>query len=279
MAESKKFWKPGGAKPPKVGKTGGKEGRDKGGDKDKKSLKMPGVTGGAVTLTRAADPAAANPILSKSVMSMKFMKRKADDSEELAAEASKRSRLLDGSVRWERDASLSAGAGAGAGADPSASLSDSAEDTLYQMQKLNASQNANTDRAITQLSSGAGAPASRGPELQCTFEKTSLWTALPGRRSFGGFNKVIEKWHSSVMDTRRQEARYEDKDKGGGGSASGSAMLEDEDMLKKYENLVSLPRGPSMGGRPVKSESGSGKHKKHGGVAGAGAGGQKAKKG
>ena len=251
MSDKKQFWKPGGEKPAKAGKA--KEGKGK----DNLNLKLGGGRA-AMTVARAADPAAANPMLSKSVMSMKFMKRKADDSEELAAEANKRSRLLEGSVQWVADSSCNANAGTGA--STTTSVSDSAEDTLYQMQQLNESQRANKVRAVQQLSSGAS--VSTGPELHCTYEKSSLYTALPGRRSFGGFNKVIEKWHSSVMDTRRQEAKYEG---GGGGGGSAAVALEDEDMLKKYENLVSLPRGPSMGGKPANSHSGSGKNKKAGG--------------
>jgi len=267
MTETK-FWKPGGSKPKATkAKSAGKSSLKI----EKGNAHKVSKGGATMVLAKAADPAAASPVLSKSVMSMKFMKRKEDDSAELAAEADKRSRLLEGSAKWDGHAKDASSSSAIAGKGSSVPVSDSAEDTLHHMQKLNASQSVSKEMVLQHRASEAGASASEDG-LHCTYERSSLWTALPGRRSFGGFNKVIERWHSSVMDSRRQDAKYESEDK----DASKRAMaLDDEDMLKKYDKLVSLPRGPSMGNKPKNTHAGNGKNKKTGGSGKAGAGGRR----
>lgn len=57
---------------------------------------------------------------------------------------------------------------------------------------------------------------------------------FPGRRSFGGFNRAVERYYHSVIDEKQLEEVSRD-------------TLTDEEMLKRYENLVGLPRGPNQG--------------------------------
>lgn len=96
-------------------------------------------------------------------------------------------------------------------------------------------------------------------------DATPLWNIqfydpyalLPGRRSFGGCNKTVEANYSKIFDDERQNRRAagylgtEEKDK-------------DDEMLRRYESLVSLPRGPNQGMKPAKA--GQSKSKLNGAV-------------
>lgn len=77
-----------------------------------------------------------------------------------------------------------------------------------------------------------------GP-LCCIKDTSDTFSALPGRRSFGGFNKAVEKNYQQVIDRKRfqKEAQPE------------VALENEEEMLLKYDSLVSLPRGPNQGVR------------------------------
>jgi hypothetical protein len=60
---------------------------------------------------------------------------------------------------------------------------------------------------------------------------------LPGRRSFGGFNKAVEKHYQSVvLDDLNTSRRKND-----------GVTITDEEMLHRYEKLIGLPRGPNQG--------------------------------
>jgi hypothetical protein len=65
---------------------------------------------------------------------------------------------------------------------------------------------------------------------------------LPGRRSFNGCNKAVERFYESRME----ELKYKKKI-----SVEPSNTISDEEMLKRYENLIGLPRGPNQGQRPA----------------------------
>eukprot|EP01038_Epipyxis_sp_PR26KG_P007607 gene7607-10358_t len=64
----------------------------------------------------------------------------------------------------------------------------------------------------------------------------------PGRRSFGGFNKHVEKKYQLFLDELRYTKAKEKVSKN---------SVDDEEMLKRYENLIGLPRGPNQGQRPA----------------------------
>ena len=74
-----------------------------------------------------------------------------------------------------------------------------------------------------------------------TEDDSDLFQVLPGRRSFGGFNKSVEKYYHEVFDEQRLQ-KLGDKAK--------NNTISDEEMLKRYENLIGLPRGPNQGVRP-----------------------------
>jgi hypothetical protein len=79
-----------------------------------------------------------------------------------------------------------------------------------------------------------------GDRLICTRDDSDLLSALPGRRSFGGFNKPIERHYEQIMDERRFEKALEKSKKN---------AVSDEEMVARYETLIGLPRGPNQGQR------------------------------
>lgn len=68
-------------------------------------------------------------------------------------------------------------------------------------------------------------------------DDTDVFQHLPGRRSFGGVNKVVEFHYQRAFDPTK-------------GRETITKTINDEEMLKRYENMISLPRGPSQGERP-----------------------------
>ncbi len=75
--------------------------------------------------------------------------------------------------------------------------------------------------------------------LVCSREEDDPRTVeVPGRRSFGGFNKSVERHYQSVLDEMnfdKMAKKVENK------------TISDEEMLSRYENLIGLPRGPNQG--------------------------------
>mmetsp|Transcript_15698 Transcript_15698/g.26329 ORF Transcript_15698/g.26329 Transcript_15698/m.26329 type:complete len:176 (+) Transcript_15698:41-568(+) len=67
-------------------------------------------------------------------------------------------------------------------------------------------------------------------ELDCA-------ASLPGRRSFNGCNKAVEKHYDQMMETLNYKTKI----------SPHKASEDDIALLKKYENLVGLPRGPNQG--------------------------------
>ena len=140
----------------------------------------------------AAVPAAGAPItLSKSVMSMKFMKRKEDEKNQIQDQREKLHKLQGGN--WTNSK---------AAADPT-----------------NGSQD----------------------KLKCVRDYSDLYAALPGRRSFNGCNKAIEKYYQSVVSEKYEQSRN---------AQALKDTVDDEEMVQRYQDLVGLPRGPSQGKKP-----------------------------
>lgn len=67
-----------------------------------------------------------------------------------------------------------------------------------------------------------------------------------GRRSFGGFNKAVERNYEHMMDEKRFDKASERASKN---------SVSDAEMLARYENLIGLPRGPSQGMRPKQEKT------------------------
>ena len=71
-----------------------------------------------------------------------------------------------------------------------------------------------------------------------TLESADLFSTLPGRRSFNGFNKVVEREYANALDASTLDC---------------ASTASDEAILKQYEGLIGLPRGPGQGKRPKNS--------------------------
>ena len=67
-------------------------------------------------------------------------------------------------------------------------------------------------------------------------DTSSTESTLPGRRSFRGFNTVVEKYYAQYIGKPVPESPKN----------SSSVDLSEEDMAKHYDSLVSLPRGPNQ---------------------------------
>jgi hypothetical protein len=67
--------------------------------------------------------------------------------------------------------------------------------------------------------------ARTGEKLECTVEKKSIYSALPGRRSFGGFNKVIERQYAAVLEGQRMDRKY---------NHNTEVEDDDDELLKRY---------------------------------------------
>jgi hypothetical protein len=72
----------------------------------------------------------------------------------------------------------------------------------------------------------------------CTVETEDLHASLPGRRSFKGFNTVVERFYQNSMDTQKfglHKDSIEDDN------------ISNEEMLARYSNLIGLPEGGGGG--------------------------------
>ena len=165
--------------------------------------------------------------LSKNVMGMKFMKRKEEGAEQSREEASKRRKLLE---------------------------------TVQQLGPQSSSA-----MQVDEPAAGGGATSSSSSSSSSfTIETTDLYSTLPGRRSFGGFNKVVERNYNEVLDLSADKSKREQQ---------GGAGKSDEEILRQVQGLVGLPRGPGQGKKPRPAQGKPGP----GAGPGAGAGGSKSK--
>jgi hypothetical protein len=129
------------------------------------------------------------PILSKSVMGMRFMKRKQEADTQGKEDDLKRRKLLD--TQWNND-------------------NNNKIDDIDDKDNIK--------------------------QIQFSYEESDILSALPGRRSFGNFNKYIEKSYAMAMDAKRYNIKAE-RQRG----------VDDEEMVERYQSLIGLPRGPNQG--------------------------------
>lgn len=96
-----------------------------------------------------------------------------------------------------------------------------------------------TDKNVTKDTSSTG-PASGGSTFKDPYAE------LPGRRSFNGCNKAVERYYES----RLEDLNYKTKSS----TSTKELTVSDEDILKRCADLVGLPRGPNQGQRPQKPD-------------------------
>lgn len=79
------------------------------------------------------------------------------------------------------------------------------------------------------------------------WERDTSQITFPGRRSFGGCNKFVERNYAKVLEDQYNIKLSEREDK---------ATISEEEMIKRYDELVSLPRGPNQGLRKPRPSNG-----------------------
>lgn len=92
----------------------------------------------------------------------------------------------------------------------------------------------NSDTTIMEFDNGNNV----AEPLTCTRDDVDLYASLPGRRSFGGFNKAVENHYQQMINRERFQIKTNTKNE-----------VTDEEMFQRYETLVGLPRGPNQGKR------------------------------
>lgn len=75
------------------------------------------------------------------------------------------------------------------------------------------------------------------------WERIAEPSLFPGRRSFGGCNKFVERQYDKTLEELFNIKRPSR-------AISQQQQPTDEVILKQYETLVSLPRGPNQGKKP-----------------------------
>jgi hypothetical protein len=86
--------------------------------------------------------------------------------------------------------------------------------------------------------------------IVCVKEGFDFSALLPGRRSFNGCNKFVESFYEQRMEDLQIRKKSKPE------KASNSSTVSNEEMMKRYEGLVGLPRGPNQGKRPVEKSGG-----------------------
>ena len=90
---------------------------------------------------------------------------------------------------------------------------------------------------------------STGKNLIVTVEKVSLYSALPGRRSFQGANKVVERQYTNTIESQRIDKKY----------GPSSEDVDDEELLKRY---AAMRKGSGKGGADKGNKKDKKKQKK-----------------
>jgi hypothetical protein len=212
------FWKPGQSAPPKTpSATPGNNAKSPANSNSSSNSKTPqNMTSPPASSASSTSSSGSKLTLSKSVMGMKFMKRKEEGKEDMASREAKRAKLLEAD-EW-----------------------------------THTSTGANDGNNTSTLVAGSSSSASSGivadgmdidtDSLRCTVvDVYADVDMLPGRRSFGGFNKPVERQYTEALDRLLYNA-----------ASSSSAVSNgktDDEILEEYEQLIGLPRGPTQGRR------------------------------
>ena len=72
--------------------------------------------------------------------------------------------------------------------------------------------------------------SSTGGKLVVTVESISLYSALPGRRSFRGANKVVERQYAATLESHRIDKKY-------GNLSASTEEVDDEELLRRYASI------------------------------------------
>ena len=73
-------------------------------------------------------------------------------------------------------------------------------------------------------------------KLVVTVESISLYSALPGRRSFRGANKIVERQYGATLESHRIDKKY-------GNVSASPEDLDDEELLRRYASIRKGKKG------------------------------------
>jgi hypothetical protein len=94
-------------------------------------------------------------------------------------------------------------------------------------------------------------PSTRSGAIVCVKDGFDVSSLLPGRRSFNGCNKFVENFYEQRLDDLKIRKRSKPEKQDGN-------SVSNEEMMKRYENLVGLPRGPNQGKRQAEKKRSQG---------------------
>ena len=75
--------------------------------------------------------------------------------------------------------------------------------------------------------------------LICSKDDENHYSKYPGRKSFGGFNPIVEKQYTAALDATNNKYKINI-------AKEDSNSVNELETSNQYEALVSLPRGPSQ---------------------------------
>lgn len=151
------------------------------------AAKTPSKSSSALSSALSSASPKARSQLSDNVMGMKFMKRGADEERQEKEEAAKQQQEL--------------------------------EDASSKRRRLSGSE---------KQGRGEGERERGGMKLDVEFtvsDATSIST-YPGRRSFGGFNKIVERQYSSILEGKRLDHKYS--------RSAEEGDVDDEELIRRY---------------------------------------------
>lgn len=151
--------------------------------------------------------------LSKAVMGMKFMKRKAEDIANEEEDKSKKMRLSTGSLNSTNRYSLDS------------AKSEARGDEMTETGPMGSIRRIVGTMNVLSTSS---------------YPIHDQINQYPGRRSFGGFNKPVERNYQETLDDLRYQKLSTSK-------KSSKYDVDDNEMVERYKDLIGLPRGPNQG--------------------------------
>lgn len=76
-------------------------------------------------------------------------------------------------------------------------------------------------------------------EIEFTLSETTSISSYPGRRSFGGFNKIVERQYSSILEGKRLDHKYSRK--------SAEEDVDDDELIERYAAMRNMKNPLSSG--------------------------------
>ena len=72
--------------------------------------------------------------------------------------------------------------------------------------------------------------------------------AYPGRRSFGGFNKVVERQYASILEGQRLDYKYNQK------TSTDESDIDDDELIRRYAAMRQIKLDSNASGKKKKKK-------------------------